>query len=79
MTTISIQLSEPLENFVADQVSAGGFQDASDYLLDLLHQAQARSTLEEKLLAGVTSQDRGEGREMTGADWERLRNSSCKP
>lgn len=77
MTTISVCLPESLENFVATQVVAQGHSSAGEYMLALLRQAQQakeRNALEVKLREGVEALDRGEGREMTSDDWERLRN-----
>jgi len=73
---MTVPLPEALADFVAVQAAAGGYGSASDYSLALLRDAQqanAREALEVKLLAGIQSLDRGEGREMTVADWERMR------
>ena len=76
MTVLNVPLPEGLADFVAVQATAGGYTSASDYVLALLRevqQAKARAELETKLLAGVQSLDRGEGRPVTKADWEALR------
>jgi Arc/MetJ-type ribon-helix-helix transcriptional regulator len=77
MPTIQVLLPESLEPFVASQVAVEGHSSASEYLLSLLRQAQqakAKAELEAKLLAGLEALDRGDGRPMTSADWERLRS-----
>lgn len=75
--TIQVSFPESLENFISSQVASGGYGSAGDYLLELVRLAQKskdRAALEEKLLAGVDALDRGEGKEMTGTDWEHHRN-----
>jgi Arc/MetJ-type ribon-helix-helix transcriptional regulator len=76
MTTIKLVLPESLVGFVAAEATAAGHESVSEYVLDLIRQAQQarrRAALESQLLEGVESLDRGEGREMTPADWERLK------
>jgi Arc/MetJ-type ribon-helix-helix transcriptional regulator len=76
MTTINVPLPDKLEEFVAARAALDGFCSASDYVLELIRRAQQsseRSKLEARLLTGVQSLDRGEGRPMTPADWNRLR------
>jgi hypothetical protein len=77
MTVLKVPLPEPLEAFVATQVAAEGHASAGDYVLSLLsraQQAKTRAALEAQLLVGVEELERGEGREMTAADWELLRS-----
>ena len=48
---------------------------ADEYIAALLREAQvelARAEIDKKLLVGIGALERGEGREMTAADWERL-------
>ncbi len=76
MKVISVSLPHDLEEFVAEQVKAGGHASASDYILHLLREAQrekAEEELEKLVLPALESLERGEGKEMTSADWERLR------
>ncbi len=76
MTTLQIDLPEPLDSFVALQAAAEGYSTVSEYILALIQQVQQsreRAEREAKLLAGVQALDRGEGKEMTAADWERLK------
>ena len=44
MTSMNISLPEPLKLFVEEQVSKGGYGTASEYLGDLIREAQRRST-----------------------------------
>lgn len=75
MTDLHLRLPESLETFLAAEVALGGYENAGDYVLALLQhakQAKQRAELETKLLAGIQSLERGDGREMTTADWDRL-------
>jgi Arc/MetJ-type ribon-helix-helix transcriptional regulator len=76
MNTIDLPLTEPLEQFIAQRVAAGGFASGKDYILALLEQtrqAEERAAMEAKLLDGIAALDRGEGQPMTVNNWERLR------
>ena len=72
MTSMNISLPEPLKQFVEEQVSKGGYSTASEYLRELIREAQRRKErleLEAKLLAGF----QGSTSEMTADDWTALR------
>lgn len=72
MTSLNISLPEPLRDFVNTQVAKGNYGTASEYLRELIRDAQRREAdreLEAKLLDGL----RSEAREMTGDDWAELR------
>ena len=72
MTSMNISLPEPLKLFVEEQVSKGGYSTASEYLRELIREAQRRKErleLEAKLLAGL----QGSTSEMTADDWTALR------
>jgi antitoxin ParD1/3/4 len=72
MTSMNISLREPLKVFVEEQVSKGGYSTASEYLRELIREAQRRSErqeLEGKLLAGL----RTPTSEMTADEWAALR------
>ncbi|MFI5455276.1 MAG: type II toxin-antitoxin system ParD family antitoxin [Isosphaerales bacterium] len=72
MTSMNISLPEPLKLFVEKQVSKGGYSTASEYLRELIREAQGRTDrqeLEAKLLAGLQSP----ASEMTSDDWTALR------
>ena len=76
MSTLNITLPEPLTAFIDAQVAAGKYRDASEYIQSLIckaHEAQEHRAMEAKILAGIESLERGEGREMTAEDWQRLR------
>jgi antitoxin ParD1/3/4 len=60
MTTVTISLPDSLMQFVDAQVANKGYNDASEYIRSLLHQAQEREAdarLEVLLLEGLASGD----------------------
>ncbi len=72
MTSMNISLPEPLKLFVDEQVGKGGYRTVSDYLLELIREAQRRADrqeLEAKLLAGLQSPTG----EMSADEWIGLR------
>ena len=72
MTSMNISLPEPLKLFVEEQVSKGGYSTASEYLRELIREAQRRTDrqeLEGKLPAGLQSPTS----EMSSDDWTELR------
>jgi antitoxin ParD1/3/4 len=77
MTTLEISLPEPLKAFIDQQVAAGPYRDASEYLQTLLRDAceaaQRRAEIDAELLKGMEALERGECSEMTAQDWQRLR------
>ena len=73
MTSMNISLPEPMKEFVDDQVSKQGYSSVSEYLRDLIREAQRKSALEDleqKILKGIAS---GKATPMTKSDWERMR------
>jgi antitoxin ParD1/3/4 len=72
MSTLNISLPEPLREFVDSQVAEGGYRTASDYIRELVQEAQkrkAREKVEALLLEGLQS----EASAMTKEDWEELK------
>ena len=72
MTSMNISLPEPLKLFVEQQVSKGGYSTVSEYLRELIREAQRRTDrqeLEAKLLAGLQSPTS----EMSADEWTALR------
>jgi len=73
MTTLNINLPEPLKDFVENQAVKAGYSNLSEYLEDLIRKEQRRAAkqeLEAQLLEGIHS---GPSRKMTSEDWDRLR------
>ena len=73
MATMNISLTDPLKQFVDEEVREGGYSSTSDYVRDLIRQRQ-RSTAEEllkQLMAeGLAS---GPGGAVTADTFERMR------
>jgi antitoxin ParD1/3/4 len=55
MNKINISLSEPLKNFVDEQIRHRGYGSSSEYVYDLLRKDQGRQQLNKLLLAGGSS------------------------
>jgi antitoxin ParD1/3/4 len=72
VTTLNISLPKAMRDFIDEQVADGTYGTASEYIRELVRDAQkqkARERIEALLLEGLQS----EGREMTRDDWKRLR------
>jgi antitoxin ParD1/3/4 len=67
---MTISLPEPLKQFVEQQVSAGGYASAEEYIGALVEAELARARLEELIIEGLES---GPATEMTAQDWEDIR------
>lgn len=75
MTSLNISLPEPLRVFIDKQLQIGGYSTASEYIRELLRDAQQRTAqarLEALLLEGLES---GEATPMTSEDWKDIRVS----
>jgi antitoxin ParD1/3/4 len=73
MSSINISLTDSMKAFVEEQVTKGGYNSASEYLQELIHQDQKRKDkehLESLLIAGLES---GEAIEVTDEWWEQKR------
>lgn len=70
MTTLNITVPEEVQAFIESQLSEGGYASASDYLLALIHDAQARQALDAKLHEAL---DSGPDEPMTQGDWAAIR------
>ena len=82
MPTVCVTLPERLHAFVEAQVAKGAYGSVSDYIQGLIAEAeisQARAEIDMALLAGVEALERGEGRELTTADWQRLQARIQQP
>ena len=72
MSTLNISLPEPMRNFIEDQVRAGGYSTASEYLRELVRKAQ-KETAKEKLEAMlVEGMDSGPPIEVTSEFWKNM-------
>lgn len=71
MTTIPVQLSDELQQFVEAKVTEGRFSSASDYLVALVDAARRTgSDLETALIEGLQS---GPAEEWTNQEWEEIK------
>jgi antitoxin ParD1/3/4 len=72
MQSMNISLPESMKNFVETEVASGGYSTASEFIRDLLREAQkrkARAKVDALLLEGLQS----ETSELTQADWNELK------
>lgn len=70
---LNISFPDSMRKFISDQVAAGGYSTASEYIRQLIREAQkhqAESLLESVLIEGLVS---GEATDMTTKDWSQLR------
>lgn len=73
MATMNISLTDPLKQFVDEEVSQGGYSSTSDYVRDLIRQRQrqkAEELLRRLIAEGLAS---GPGVPVTPATFERMR------
>jgi antitoxin ParD1/3/4 len=78
MTSLNISLPESMRTWIDRQVKDGGYGTASEFVREVLREAQktrARRELEQKLIEGIES---GPATPMTKADWDRLRQRAIK-
>lgn len=70
MTTLNISLPESMRTFIDEQIAQGGYSTASEYIRDLIRQAQkqaAKEKLDNMLIEGLAS---GEPIEVTDEWWQ---------
>jgi antitoxin ParD1/3/4 len=67
---MTILLPESLKGFVEQQVAAGKYPSAEEYIGALVEAERARARLEELIVEGLES---GPATEMTAEDWEDIR------
>lgn len=73
MATMNISLTDPLKQFVDEEVSQGGYSSTSDYVRDLIRQRQrqkAEELLRRLIAEGLAS---GPSATVTSATFERMR------
>lgn len=72
MQSMNISLPESMKNFVEAEVAEGGYGTASEFIRELLRDAQkrkSRAKVDALLLEGLQS----EASELTRADWSDLK------
>lgn len=73
MATMNISLTDPLKQFVDEEVREGGYSSTSDYVRDLIRQRQrskAEELLKQLIAEGLAS---GPGVAVTADTFERTR------
>lgn len=73
MATMNISLSDPLKQFVDEEVSEGGYSSTSDYVRDLIRQrqrAKAEDLLRQAIAEGLAS---GPAKPLPADFFDRLR------
>jgi antitoxin ParD1/3/4 len=73
MQTMNISLPDPMKQYVEEQVTAGDYSSASEYMRELVRadqQRNARERLEQGLLESLLE---GEAQEATPEFWSTLR------
>lgn len=72
MKTLNISIPESMQEFVNQQIASGNYNNASEYILHLIHRHQQQMTeLEAMLLEGI---DSGPPIEVTDSWWEQKRS-----
>ena len=77
MTTMNISLPEEMKAFIDAQIAREGYASASEYVRDLIREAQrrqARNELDAKLLEGLE----GPAVDMTRDDWDAIRREALE-
>ena len=72
MATMNISLTDPLKQFVDEEVREGGYSSTSDYVRDLIRQRQrskAEELLKQLIAEGLAS---GPGVAVTADTFERM-------
>ena len=67
LTSMNISLPESLREFVEAQVASSGFSSASEYVRQLIRQAQEHAEVEARLLKSI---ERGGRIEVTDEYWK---------
>ncbi|WP_312327667.1 type II toxin-antitoxin system ParD family antitoxin [Stenotrophomonas sp.] len=78
MATMNISLSDPLKQFVDEEVSEGGYSSTSDYVRDLIRQrqrAKAENLLRQLIAEGLAS---GPAIPVTSETFDRMREELAK-
>jgi antitoxin ParD1/3/4 len=74
MTHLNISLPEPLRRFVDEKVKSGGYGTVSEYISELVRQAQMAEEDQERLEAALLEGlDSGPGIEVSPEFWKELR------
>ena len=74
MSALQVALPKHLKSFVDDRAAEAGCTSSAfvKQVLENYQRNEELKQLKEMLMTGIRQLDRGEGREMTQADWDRL-------
>jgi antitoxin ParD1/3/4 len=73
MTTMNISLPDEMKAFVESRMADEGYASASEYLRDLIREAQKRQAKRELEARFLEALESGPATEMTREDWVALR------
>lgn len=75
MATMNISLTDPLKQFVDEEVREGGYSSTSDYVRDLIRQRQRQRSKAEALLRQLIAEGLASGPAVpvTADTFERMR------
>jgi len=78
MQTMNISLPDPMKEYVEEQVTAGDYSSASEYMRELVRADQKRSAREQLERTLLESLLEGEAQEATPEFWSTLRAELSK-
>jgi antitoxin ParD1/3/4 len=70
MTSLNILLPETLQEFIAEQVAAGTYTSASEYLQALVRDDQRRRAQQRLEVLAIEGLESGPATPLTDADWD---------
>jgi len=74
MQTMNISLPDPMKRYVEEQVAAGAYSSASEYIRELVRADQKRQAKEQLEHAILDAMNSGEAMEATPEWWASLQN-----
>jgi antitoxin ParD1/3/4 len=73
MTSLNVSLPEAMRQFVEEQAAYGGYGTVSEYIQELIRQAQEQQAEQERLEALLLAGLNSPASEMTPEDWTQIR------
>jgi len=77
MTTVNISLPDELRAFIEEQMAREGYASASEYIRDLIREAQRRNAKRE-LEVNLTEGLQGPSTKMTRKDWQSIEREALE-
>ena len=78
MQTMNISLPDPMKQYVEEQVTAGDYSSASEYMRELVRADQKRNAKERLERTLLESLAEGKAQEVTPEFWANLRGELSK-